>query len=421
MRSGSSTDPARQLSLHAMRLLVCADAESRVAAEQIAAAGLWVPLFDLCQQWKLLAALEARLAALSIAPPEAERAELARRTQPAFVQTMLCVRAGVIALSALEAAGIRCAGFKGIAALGFLYPGLRSRTLQDTDVLIHPRDIEAALLVLEAAGLKRSPEGPLNQYIAFLRNSPGTAGNEAVSLRDEKGAAVDLHWHLGILDVETLLAAAAPVTMLNRPLPLLGPGHAMLLSAHHALRNDFVPGDIARDICDFVHWHILLERTGEWPAIAADAERWGLSAACGALALIVAEVRGVPPPDPPIHLSRADRDLARQLAAFYLHQLQNGPLNTDLAYVTSARPLLQVVSGLATGWTRYRDFMRHSEQANGEDSLPVHKRLWRLVRAAASLSPGQWRQVRALGRAKQRMAGVKTRRCSDPPVDPRVS
>jgi hypothetical protein len=420
MKANSALDHAGEFRLLAMQLLVCAEADSRRAAERIESSGSWHQLFDLCQQWKLLAALEARLAAIGITPPEAEAAELARRTQPAFVQTMLCVRAGVIALSALEAAGVRCAGFKGIAALGYLYPGLRSRTLQDTDVLIHPGDIEAALVALEAAGLKRSPEGPLDQYIAFLRNSPGTAGNEAVSLRDEKGAAVDLHWHLGILEVETLLAAAAPVTMLNRPLPLLRPSHAMLLTVHHALRNDFVPGDIARDVCDFAHWQSLLDRTGEWPAIAADAERWGLSAACAALALIVAEVRGVPSPDPPIHLSPADRDLARQLAGFYLHQLHNGPVNTDLAYITSVRPLLQVVSGLATGWTRYRDFMRHSEQSNGEASLTVHERLWHLAKAAANLSPAGWKQVRALGRAKDRIARAGVR-SSDPPVDPSVS
>jgi hypothetical protein len=124
---------------------------------------------------------------------------------------MLCVRAGVVALCALEQAGIACAGFKGLAALACLYPGMRSRTLQDTDVLIHPSSVEASLKVLEAAGFKRFPEYPWDEYVAFLRNSSGTAGNEAVRLRDERGGAVDLHWHLGILDVETLLSQAVAV------------------------------------------------------------------------------------------------------------------------------------------------------------------------------------------------------------------
>lgn len=403
MKANPAWDTGGRQRLHAMRLLVCAESKARLAAKELDSPAEWRAVLDLCQGWKLLAALDSRLADLHIHPPEAEQAELARRTQPAFVQTMLCVRAGAIALSALQQSGIPCAGFKGIAALAHLYPGLRSRTLQDTDLLVHPRDVEAALIALAAAGFRRSPDCPWDEYVAFLRNSPGTAGNEAVSLRDEKGGAVDLHWHLGILDVETLLAAAAPVTVLNRPLPILQPAHATLLSVHHALRNDFVPADIARDVCDFARWQPLLARTDAWPAAAADANRWGLSSACAALALIVAELQGVPP-EPPLPLSRADAAAARHLAALYFHQLRTGPVNTDLAYVTSGRPLLQIASGLAGGWNRYRELMRISEQSNGELSLPLHKRVWNLGKAAAALSPRGWRQVRTLARAKDRIA-----------------
>ncbi len=403
-----SVDSTRDADGHerrnAMRLLVCADAEAKLAAKEFHSSDSWRALLDLCQRWKLLAALEARLSALGVTPPETEVAELARRTQPAFVQTMLCVRAGAIALSTLEAAGIPCAGFKGIAALAYLYPGLRSRTLQDTDVLINPKAVEAALIALEAVGFRRSPDCPWDDYVAFLRNSPGTAGNEAVSIRDEKGGAVDLHWHLGILDVETLLAGAAPVTVLNRPLPLLRASHAMLLSVHHALRNDFVPGDVARDVCDFAHWQPLLTRTGAWPAVAEDAARWGLSAPCAALAIIVAELQGIARPERPLPLNGADTAAARDLADLYLHQLRTGPVNTDLAYVASGRPLLQIASGLASGWKRYRELMRISERSNGELSLPLHQRVWNLGTAAAGLSPRGWRQVRTLARAKDRIA-----------------
>jgi hypothetical protein len=405
MKSHSQFEVEGQQRLEAMQLLVCGNEEARQAAEAIASRGEWIALFDLCGRWKLLAGLEVRISGLGIALPDAERAELARRTQPAFVQTMLCVRSGAIALSALDRAGIRCAGFKGLAALGYLYPGLRSRTLQDTDVLIHPRDVEAALAVLEESGFKRSPESPWEEYVAFLRNSPGTAGNEAVSLRDERGGAVDLHWHLGALEVETLLAGASPMTMLNRPLPLMRAGHCMLLSVHHALRNDFVPEDIARDVSDFAHWQRLLRETEQWQRLSADAARWGLTAACAALAQIVAQLRGIQNAEPPLPLSRADRAAARQLSDFYFRQLLTGPINTDLAYVTSTRPLVQIMTGLASGWKSYRSQMRRSEESNGEISLPVPARIWRLGKAMAGLSPSGWRQVRALARAKDKMAG----------------
>jgi hypothetical protein len=325
-----------------------------------------------------------------------------------------------MALTALEQSGIRCAGFKGLAALAYLYPGLRNRTLQDVDVLIRSQDVEAALIVLEEAGFQRSPDVPWSEYVAFLRNSPGTAGNEAVSLRDERGGAVDLHWRLGTLEVETLLSGAGPVQVLNRPLPLMSAGHCMLLSVHHALRNDFVPGDIARDVCDFAHWQAFLHRTGQWTAVSADADRWGLSAACAALAQIVAELRETPEAESPIPVSRADRAAARQLSAFYFHQLLAGPVNTDLAYVTSTRPLMQVLAGLAGGWKQYRDMMRRSEESNGETSFSVHARLWNLSKSLAGLSPSGWRQIRALARAKDKMAGPQQPLDGERSTNPRV-
>jgi hypothetical protein len=390
-----------------MRLLVCVEARARDIAVEIGRSGQWQALVELCGDWKLLASLEARLGRLDVALPETERRRMAERTQPAFVQTMLCLRAGAMALSALERAGIRCAGFKGLAALGYLYPGPRNRTLQDVDALISPRDVEQALTVLEGAGFKRSPEVPLREYVAFLRNSPGTAGNEAVSLRDERGGAVDLHWRLGALDVEMLLAGSTKVEMLNRPMPMLGAGHCMLLSVHHALRNDFVPGDIGRDVSDFVHWQALLSRTGQWDAVSADAERWGLAAACVALDRIVAGLREEPELKAPLKANRADQAAGHRIAGLYFDQLDSGPMNTDLAYLASPRSVLQVISGLSGGWKAYRELMRQSETSNGEDSLPLQVRLGRLVKAAGGLSLGQWKQLRALSEAKDRMAGMQ--------------
>jgi len=70
---------------------------SRQWTAEIALRGQWEVVVNLCAEWKLLAALEARLAMPGFAPPLEAAAALTRRTQPAFVQTMLCVRAGSIA------------------------------------------------------------------------------------------------------------------------------------------------------------------------------------------------------------------------------------------------------------------------------------------------------------------------------------
>jgi hypothetical protein len=47
--------------------------------------------------------------------------------------------------------------------------------------------------------------------------------------------------------------------------------------------------------------------------------------------------------------------------------------------------------------------MREFEAANGEESLTLSERVKRLAAAAWQLSPAQWRQVRALARAKDRL------------------
>jgi hypothetical protein len=391
-----------------MKLLIGADAQSRQAAETIAAIDEWHALVDLCARWKLLPALEARLAALGLAIPAEERAELSRQTVPAFVQSTLCVRAGATALAALQDARIPCAGFKGLATLAYLYSGPRSRTLQDVDVLTRPQDVEAALTVLEAAGFTRLPDVPWDEYVAFLRNSPGSAGNEAVSLRDAQGGAVDLHWRLGGLNIESLLAETRTMQVLGRTMPLIAPGHGMLLSVHHALRNDFVPADVARDVCDFAQWQLLIGREPRFDRLAADAQQWGLSTALLALEEIVAELQEIPPLRPSPTATHSDRKKGRQIAALYFYQLREASMNTDLTYLVSPGSALQVISGLAADWKGYRATMRRSEAMNGEPSLPLHTRIWNLAKSAVGLSPQRWRQVRTLARSKDGMSCAKS-------------
>jgi len=386
--------------MNAMRLLACGEKRSQRAAQELASAGEWRALLDLCARWKVLPGLETRLAAAGVALPPKERAELGGLNSRAFVQSTLSIRAGAMAVSTLERERIPCAGFKGLATLAFLYPGPRNRTLQDVDLLVHSSDAEAAMSALEKAGFRRSFAGDWKEYLNFVKNSPGSAGNEAVSLTDERGGAVDLHWRLGTIDVETLLSDIRHVQILGRELATIGPGHSMLLTAHHALRNDFVPDDIARDVCDFAGWQSLLNRTGEWEAIRADAERWGLKRSCLALASIAAGLEDASNTEPTLPASRGDRSAARRLSALYFNQLADGALNTDVVYLTSYRPLLQVMAGAASGWKQYRESMRRSEEINEGRALPVRERLWQLAKSAARLTPSRWLQLRTLAKAK---------------------
>jgi hypothetical protein len=349
-------------------------------------------------------------------PPPA-RADLARRGAGAFVQTTRSIRAGSAALRKLERHGIPCAAFKGLAALSYLYPSPRHRLLQDVDVLIRPADTDASLQLLEEEGFRRGSGGSQDtwsDYLAFIRHSPGYAGNEAVSLTDPQGGVIDLHWRLGEIDTTTLLADVRRIRVFHSEIPVVSPAYGLLLTVHHVLRNDFVPDDVARDITDFGRWQDLLTTIAsppsqspqmeEWDRFHEAAQRWGLLGASVAMAKIVAGLSDHDRVLLPIKASPADRRTADHLAALYFHQLQDGALNTDLAYLASHRPWLTILSGALTGWTRYRASMQEAERLNGEISQPLSSRLWSLAKAASRLSPSRWQMVRSLARVKNHLS-----------------
>jgi len=123
-----------------------------------------------------------------------------------------------------------------------------------------------------------------------------------------------------------------------------------------------------------------------------------------AMSKIVAELSERDRAPVPSKASATDLRTGDQLAALYFHQLQEGALNTDLAYLASARPWLKILSGGLAGWTRYRASMQESERVNGEMSRPLSSRLWSVVKAAAALSPSHWQMVRSLARAKDQVS-----------------
>jgi len=71
---------------------------------------------------------------------------------------------------------------------------------------------------------------------------------------------IDLHWRLGEIDTEMLLADVRRMRVFHCQIPIVSPAYGMLLTVHHVLRNDFVPDDTPRDITDFMRWQELLTR-----------------------------------------------------------------------------------------------------------------------------------------------------------------
>lgn len=273
---------------------------------------------------------------------------------------------------------------------------MRVRMIRDVDVLIHSRDLHRSLEALEAAGFHRTiAEGSLEDYTAFVAHSPGAAGNHAISLSNRQDAAVDLHWKLGRFNPGELLESASIMPILGTPTRVARPAFGLLLSVHHALRNDLVPGEVARDVLDCAGWFRLLAgMPAELVLARTQVAELGLADALDAMAIIVRKLGGAAPAELGTSLS------GRQLADLYFRQLEDGPINTDLAYLGSSRAAFQILQGALSGWRRYQGMVRAFEARQGEVSLSIGERAMRLVRSAARLSPSHWRQVRALSRAK---------------------
>jgi hypothetical protein len=363
----------------------------------------WRLLADRCELLRVLPQAMLRVTQEHDGLPHADRVVIAHRRIEA---TAICARrlhVGCRALASLRDAGIAAAGFKGIAAIGRLHQGQPVRGIGDADVLVSPASAARAITVLHDSGFRPKVEGlSTGEVIAFARSSPGSAGNESISLVTAEGIEVDLHWKLGALDTDAALADASPVRVLGDAVPLVRPGLGLLLSAHHALRNDFVPDEVIRDLLDAHEWFRLLAQD---PAEAAwadrEAQRTGLSVAVEACAAIlsdtgVADRANVPSPGP----------AARALADLFHDQLAR-PMNTDLAYLCSVRPGMAILAGLIRGGRGYLRAMRAVEHAHGEASMPLHARLGRLISDACSAPVRRWSQVRTLARAKDRASSPR--------------
>ena len=364
---------------------------ARAVADEISEAGAWPTVFQICRDWNVIPALAERVAAIDLRLTPAEAKGLGQEAGTLVFRSTLCIRAGCEAIQRLNDDGIPAVGFKGFASIAWLHSqtGARSRMVQDVDLLISDQDLPRALERLEQAGYRREAAAlDLTSYIASLKSSPDSAGNLATSLTNPRGNALDLHWKLGRFDTAKLLATARQVNLLGFSVPVVCPAFGLLLSVHHALRNNFVPDRMARDVLDAADWFRLLAQSPAELSVALDyAQSWKLSAPLGAMALIVGESGGSNPCTGMDTTSPA----ARNLATLYARQLRSEPINADLSALGSRRAWHQVVSRAFLGWNRY---LRMGT---------FWRRVPRLARSALSLTPMHWQELRTLAHAKDQM------------------
>jgi hypothetical protein len=366
-----------------------------------APAGLsdWRRLAERCATLRVLPQMFLRLQESPDLIPRADAPEYSRRRLESLVRTTRGIQGGCRALRVLRSAGIAAVGFKGIAAVGWLHGGQPRRGVGDTDIAVSPERADAAIESLLAAGFAPKVAGvPREDIVRFSRTSPGSAGNESLSLYGGDGSEIDVHWRLGGFDVEAMVADARMIRVLTDEVPLVRPGLGLLLAAHHSLRNDFVPDECLRDLLDASGWlRLLAADAAESSWTEREARRLGLDAALGAFAIILAENGLHPAPEwPPIDSAPA------LLAELFRAQCESGPLNTDLVYLCSVGPGWRLFKGLLTGGAGYVRAMRAMEAANREQQPGLIGRLRRLAADAWTVRWSRWRSLRALARCKDR-------------------
>jgi hypothetical protein len=379
-----------------MRLLVAPDAEVPGQLGALDSENCWPEILNICERWQVLPTLAARLAAFRYRLPDAETARLRHAVLEQMLSSSRQLRAATAVHHALQAACITVAAFKGAAVLALLHGGGAGRRIGDIDFLVAPEQAPSAIELLQARGF-RPKIGPIAfaEYLAFVRDSPGSAGNEAISLVDQAGIDIDLHWKLGGVDPQQLLARSREVPVAGGTLRVVGPVDGLFLTAHHALRNDLVPDAIARDLIDTQGWFRLLGKAPvgvEGPV--------GIPVAIETLRCILAQLGATEAAEAAPPASTA----ARRLADLYAHQLAHGPFNTDLTYLFSGQAAQQILRGLWRSSHRYRALMQAFERVNGESSTTLRNRLLLLWSSILKSPPARLWQVRTLSRLKEDLA-----------------
>jgi hypothetical protein len=378
--------------------------------KRVSLAGMWPGVIRTAAAWSVVPVLNQRVTACGceIGP---EASALLRKVAAAnFARSGFVAQGGVAALGALEAGGLAAAAFKGCAAMASLYRSPQQRTIRDVDILVRPEDLEAALRRLEEAGFRTATPTEVREVIPFARHSPAFAGNLSVPLRSPDGREVDLHWRIGIarrgLSTGELIGRARRAELFGATIPVTAPGDCMVLTAHHAFRENLSPDAAMRDLLDVEAWCGALAARGE---LRTELER---AVALGSLVPLLA-MTGIAVayrPDSPAWegmealdalAGARERKTAARLTALFKEQVRAGALNRDLSYLAHPRSLREIAAGVLGGWKRHSAQMRKLEEKNDGRALPLGARLRGLGQSLAELTPARARMIRALARVKE--------------------
>lgn len=229
----------------------------RAACAAMTERDAWADLIALAERWKLTPQLAEALPGEMLQPRLRETLQSGRIA--VAVRTARTLRCSSQVTALLAARGIPSAAFKGIALVLRLYGRPAGRAVGDLDVIVAPADARRAEAVLLEAGFT-SRDPAFETHVAQISASPHLHNFARTFARD--GFEVDLHWQFGLappapLAAERLLSRASLARIGKDAVSAVAPIDAMLLTAHHALRESFPAGATLKDAADLAAWWTL--------------------------------------------------------------------------------------------------------------------------------------------------------------------
>lgn len=370
--------------------MLASDRRAALIATRIAAGG-WNQTIALALAWNVIPALLARVQGLQLKLESNEALVLKREFIKAFSRSALKASRAMSGILGLEAAGIPTAAFKGLAAMAVLYGDAKHRTIHDADLLIQRRHLSQALGCLEAHGFVRSGSETLAEYLHFVENSPGFAGNQALALYGPDESEIDLHWEVAGsgLKVEDIISRAVTTNFMESRIPVVDSISGFLLTVHHAIRENLAVESACRDLLDVRRWCSQLASTGQLEAAMKRAEETGCLVSALAVTGILGAYDNATPAAQAAELLRASasssqRRSAARLTEVFHYQLEKGQLRKDVFYLVHWRPWKQVLTGLGENWHGYRRTMNTLELRLGQ-ARPLYERATLLARSIPGL------------------------------------
>jgi hypothetical protein len=388
---------------HALIEFLLAD-DARAATAGRLLSGEFEEALALAQSWKVVPKFFTRVQVLGIEVNDRNLAALRREFLKSFGDSALRTTRAIEAIRSLENERIPVAIFKGVAAMAWLYGDPKYRTVQDVDIVVGERDLARTLDALACAGFTRQGSETLEQYLQFVENAPRFAGNKAITLFGAEGGEIDLHWDLAGsgLRTEEILSRSTTAMLMNRPIPVVDPADEFLLTVNHVVREDFGIQSVCRDLLDSRLWLEHLLKIGRLETSIEQVAQCGRQVPVLAVTSILcgydnsgaaAKAAGVIS----AMTTAAEQQSASRLTELFQYQVDNGRLEKDLLYLVASRPWLQILRGLRTDWSGYRQSMQTIEQRTGEE-MPLYARGAQLARSIPGIHG--LRLARELARVK---------------------